>query len=48
MIKNKFIKSTVILLIGGFVSKLMAMVIRIVLSRKIGTEGLGLYMMVLP
>lgn len=48
MLKNRFVKSAIILLIGGFVSKLMAMVIRIVLSRNIGTSGLGLYMMVLP
>ena len=46
--KNKFIKSTVILLIGGFITKILGMVIKIVMSRMIGTEGLGLYMMILP
>ncbi len=46
--KNKFIKSTLILIIGGFISKIMAMVIRIILTRVIGTEGIGLYMLVLP
>lgn len=48
MFKNKFIKSTIILLLGGFISKIMAMIIRIILTRKIGVEGLGLYMLVLP
>jgi len=48
MFKNKFIKSTLILLLGGMISKIMAMIIRIVLTRNIGTEGLGMYMMVLP
>ena len=46
--KNKFIKSTLILIIGGFISKIMAMVIRIILTRVVGTEGIGLYMLVLP
>lgn len=46
--KNTFIKSTFILLIGGFVTKILGMVIKIVMSRMIGTEGLGLYMMILP
>lgn len=46
--KNKFIKSTIILIIGGFISKLLGMVIRIILSRKIGPSGIGLYMLVLP
>ena len=45
---RKFIKSTLILIIGGFISKIMAMVIRIILTRVVGTEGIGLYMLVLP
>lgn len=48
MIKNKFIKATFILIIGGFISKLLAMFIRITLSRKIGPSGIGLYMLILP
>lgn len=48
MIKNKFIKSTLILILGGLISKIMAMVIRIYLTRNIGPTGLGLYMLVLP
>lgn len=46
--KEKFMKSVVILLIGGLLTKLLGMLIKIIMSRLIGTEGLGLYMMVLP
>lgn len=46
--KEKFIKSTFILLIGGFLTKILGMFIKIVMGRMIGTEGLGLYMMILP
>ena len=46
--KNKFIKSTIILIIGGGITKLLAMVIKIFLTRAIGDDGIGLYMMVLP
>lgn len=46
--KEKFIKSTLILLIGGFLTKILGMIIKIVMSRMIGTEGLGLYMLILP
>ncbi|MDD5888376.1 MAG: polysaccharide biosynthesis protein [bacterium] len=46
--KEKFIKSTLILLVGGFFTKLLGMIIKIVMSRMIGTEGLGLYMLILP
>lgn len=46
--KEKFIKSTIILLIGGFFTKILGMIIKIVMSRMIGTEGLGLYMLILP
>lgn len=46
--KEKFINSVIILLIGGLLTKLLGMFIKIMMSRLIGTEGLGLYMMVLP
>ena len=46
--KEKFIKSVIILLIGGLLTKLLGMLIKIIMSRLIGTEGLGLYMMILP
>lgn len=46
--KNKFIKSTIILIIGGAISKIMAMIIKIFLTRSIGDNGIGMYMLVLP
>lgn len=46
--KEKFIKSTIVLLVGGFLTKILGMIIKIVMSRLIGTEGLGLYMLILP
>ena len=46
--KNKFIKSTVILIIGGFITKILCIVIKIALTRTIKTGGIGLYMMILP
>ena len=46
--KNKFIKSTIILIIGGAITKILAMVIKIFLTRTIGDNGIGIYMMILP
>ena len=46
--KNKFIKSTIILLIGGLLTKVLGMLIKIVMARLIGTKGLGMYMLILP
>lgn len=46
--KNKFIKSTIILIIGGMITKVLGMLIKIALTRTIGTEGISLYMLVLP
>lgn len=46
--KNKLIKSTLILLVGGFITKILGMIIKMVMGRLIGTQGLGLYMMILP
>ena len=46
--KEKFIKSTIILIIGGLLTKMLGMVIRIVTTRVIGLEGIGLYMLVMP
>ena len=46
--KEKFIKSTIILMVGGLLTKLLGIIIKIVMSRLIGTEGLGLYMLILP
>ena len=46
--KNKFIKSTLILIVGGFFTKLLGMIIKIIMTRLIGTEGIGLYSMIMP
>lgn len=46
--KEKFIKSTIILIIGGFITKILGMLIRIVTTRLIGVYGIGLYMMIMP
>lgn len=46
--KEKFIKSTIILIIGGLLTKILGMIIRIVTTRVIGLEGIGLYMLVMP
>lgn len=48
MKKSSFIKSTIILLIGGFITKLLGMLIKIVMTRLLGDEGVGLYMLILP
>ena len=46
--KSKFIKSTLILIIGGAITKLMAMIIKIFLTRSISDSGIGLYMLIMP
>jgi len=46
--KNTFVKSTFILLIGGFFTKILGMIIKIVTNRLVGTETLGLYMLITP
>ena len=46
--KNKFIKSTIILIIGGIITKVLSLIIKIVLTRSITTEALGQYMLLTP
>ena len=46
--KNTFIKSTVILIIGGFITKILGMIIKIVITRMIKSTGYGLYALILP
>lgn len=48
MKKSKFIKSSIILIIGGLLTKVLGMLVKIVLTRKIGTHGIGLYSMISP
>lgn len=46
--KDKFIKSTIILLIGGLLTKILSLIIRIITTRYIGAYGIGLFMMIMP
>lgn len=46
--KNKFVTSTIVLLIGGFISKFLGFIIKIIITRQIGTHGIGLYSMLSP
>ena len=46
--KNNFIKSTIILILGGFLTKILGMIIKIALTRAISTEGIGIYSLILP
>jgi stage V sporulation protein B len=47
-VKNKFVKSTLILMLGGAITKILGMIIKIVTNRLIGVEGLGVYMLITP
>ncbi|MBO8163865.1 MAG: stage V sporulation protein B [Brevibacillus sp.] len=46
--KQSFFYGTVILIIAGAITKILGFLNRIVLSRIIGAEGMGLYQMVVP
>lgn len=46
--KNKFIKSTIILMFGGLITKILGMIIKIALTRAVSTKGIGLYSLILP
>ena len=48
MKKSKFVKSTLILIVGGFITKILGMVIKIIMTRLVGTEGIGIYMILSP
>ncbi|MDE5538901.1 MAG: oligosaccharide flippase family protein, partial [Bacilli bacterium] len=48
MKKNKFLTSTFILLIGGLITKVLGFIIRIVYTRMVETEAIGLYSLVMP
>ena len=45
---NIFIKSTILLIIGGAITKVVSMLIKIVLARLVGSEGMGIYMLISP
>lgn len=46
--KNVFIKSTLILMIGSLFTKLLGFVIRIIFTRIIGPDGINLYSIIMP
>ncbi len=46
--KKNFLKSTLILLIGSLITKILSLVIKINISRLIGTKGISMYMLILP
>ncbi|MCI8589026.1 MAG: oligosaccharide flippase family protein [Bacilli bacterium] len=48
MNKEKFIKSAIILMIGGAITKLLGMTIKIVQTRLVGLEGVALYSLIFP
>lgn len=48
MVKEKFIKTTIILMIGGFITKILGMIIKVIMNRLVGIEGIGLYMLIFP
>ncbi len=46
--KNKFISSTIILILGGFITKVLGFIIKIVYTRIILEEGVSLYSLIFP
>lgn len=46
--REKFIKSTMILIIGGLITKVLGIINKIIMTRLLKTEGIGLYMLILP
>lgn len=45
---SKFLRGTFILLLAGFITRILGFINRIVIARSIGEEGVGLYMMAFP
>lgn len=48
MKKETFIKSTIILMIGGLLTKLLGILIRVIMTRNGGIKVISLYMLVMP
>lgn len=46
--KQSFLHGTIILLIAGFITRILGFINRIFLARLLGEEGIGLYMMAFP
>lgn len=45
--KEKFIKSSIILIIGGIITKILGMIIKLITTRLLG-DDIGIYMLVIP
>ena len=48
MPKNIFFKSTLILLIGGFFTKILGLIIKIIFTRILKEPGIALYSLIMP
>lgn len=48
MEKNKFMTGAIILVIGAVITKILGMVIKVIVTRYVGVEGIGVYMLILP
>ena len=46
--ESSFLRGTLILLTGGFLSKLLGFFLKIIITRYLGTEGIGLYSLITP
>ncbi len=46
--RNIFLESTIILIIGGIINKVLGFIIRIIYTRIVGAEVIGLYSLVMP
>ncbi len=46
--KNKFLRATIILMIGGLITKLLGFAIRIIYTRMVGSDAINLYSLVMP
>ena len=48
MKKTSFIKSVILLIFGGFISKIASMIKKIVMARYLGSEGMGIFALASP
>ena len=48
MKNNQFIKSTLILIIGGFITKILGFIIRVIFTRMAGKNAINLYTLITP
>ncbi|MEI4829422.1 stage V sporulation protein B [Bacillus sp. FJAT-53711] len=48
MTKQTFLRGAFILMLAGFITKILGFINRIVMARTLGEEGVGLYMMAVP